>query len=154
MRVYTATMKTSSGTGPKTFAYITTPSTMVAKILSAAVVAPDDDVNEQMDISIHKITSLGTPTATTITPTKHENGDAAAASTVKMDVTGSEPTYDSANTNVVGREGAPSLGGWRYQPSKGEELVIPPSTSWGIRLNTAFGTSRAVTVRLTFGEIG
>lgn len=155
MRVYTSSHKTAGNiTTAKTLAYITSPSTAVCRLLRAEVVAPDEDINEQMDIGLQKITSLGTPTATTVTGTKHENGDAAAASTTKFDVTASEPTYGADNVDVVGRKGAPSLAGWVYAPSEKEELVIPPSTSWGLRLLTALGTGKKLTILLTWGEVG
>lgn len=154
MRVFTSTYKTGTITTAKTLAYITSPSTAIVKLLSAEVVAPDDDLNEQMDIALQKITSLGTPTATPITPSKHEAGDSAAGSTTKFDVTASEPTYGAANVDVIGRKGAPSLAGWNYSPLDKEELIIAPSTSWGLRLLTNLGTGKALTVRLTFGEVG
>ena len=155
MRVYTSSHKTSGNISTaKTLAYITSPSTAVVRLLRAEVVAPDDDVNEQMDIGLQKITTLGTPTASSVTPTKHEAGDAAAGSTTKFDVTASEPTYGSADVDVVGRKGSPSLAGWSYMPSEKEELVIPPSTTWGLRLLTNLNTGKLLTILLTFGEVG
>lgn len=153
MRVYTSTMKTSSISAAKTLAYLTTSATALCVLLSAEVVAPDDDTNEQLDIGFQKITTLGTPTKTDVTPTKHNTGDAAADTATAFDVTASEPTYGAANVDVVGRVGASSLGGWRYTPTLAEALCIGVSTSWGLRLFTAPGTAKALTVRLTFGEI-
>ena len=155
MRVYTSSHRTSGNISTaKTLAYITSPSTAVVKLLRAEVVAPDDDVNEQMDIGLQKITSLGTPTATTVTGSKHENGDASPAATTKFNVTASEPTYGSTDVDVVGRKGAPSLAGWAWVPGEKEELTIPPSTSWGLRLLTNLGTGKILTILLTWGEVG
>jgi len=155
MRVYTSSHKTSGSISTaKTLAYITSPSTAVVRLLRAEVVAPENDVNEQLDLCLQKITTLGTPTATTVTGSKHEAGDAAPAATTKFNVTASEPTYGSADVDVVGRKGAPSLAGWSYAPSEKEELVIPPSTSWGLRLLTAPDTGKVLTILLTWGEVG
>lgn len=155
MRVYTSTHKTAAAISTaKTLAYITSPSTAVVRLLRAEVVAPEDDVNEQIDCCLQKITSLGTPTASTVTGSKHENGDAAPAATTKFNVTANEPTYGAADVDVIGRKGAPSLAGWTFAPGDKEELVIPPSTSWGLRLLTAPGTGKVLTILLTWGEVG
>lgn len=153
MRVYTATYKvTNVTTALKTLMYFEVPTDLVVQLMSAEVSAPDDDTNEQMDIGIKEIGTLGTPTATTVTPAKHEKGDAASSVTVKADITASEPTY-TANTDV-GRIGATSLGGWRHEPSPDERLIMIPGSDWGILLNTGLDTDKDLTVRVTYAEIG
>lgn len=154
MRVYTSTIETVSTGAAKTLSTIQNPSDQVCQILEAHVVAPDDDTNEQLDIAFQKITSLGTPTGTAVTPTKHMTGSPAAGVTTTMDITASEPTYGAANVDVIGRQGASSLGGWHYQPPRGAELTLSPGENWGLRLLTAPGTSKTLTVQITFAEIG
>src|SRR5262245_8998228 len=142
MRVYTSSIETSSINAAKTLSTIQNPNDQVCVILEAHVSAPDDDVNEQLDIAFQKITSLGSPTGTAVTPTKHMTGSPSAGVTTTMDVTASEPTYGAANVDVVGRQGASSLGGWHYTPTFQNALYMSPSENWGLRLLTAPGTAK------------
>jgi hypothetical protein len=151
--VYEASFQISALSAAKTLAYITAPSNKVVEILSASVTNADNETNEQLEIGWSKISTLGTPTGTTITPTKMEQGDQAASSTVKGNVTGSEPTYASAPSIEVGREGVPSLGGWRYAPVPEERLVIAGGDSWGL-YNYNSITALKASVRIVFREIG
>ena len=152
-RTYTASIKTTSAlTNASTLLYITAPADMVVEIISARVVAPDNDTNEQLDLGLNAITSLGTPNATTVTPGNHEVGDAASTVTSKGEVTASEPTYSS--TRVIGRgDGASSLGGWHHRPDRDERIVLSPSESWGLRLFTAI-TAKSLACEITYREIG
>lgn len=150
--VYTAYVRISANTAAKTLAYITAASTHAVTVLSAAVTNESNENNEQILVVWQRITTLGTPTATTLTPSKHESGDQAAACTVKGNVTASEPTTYTANTEIGG-EGAPSLNGWYYNPAPEERFTIAPSASSGLRLINAMASSDLV-VRVTFMEIG
>src|SRR6185369_14190193 len=94
--VYEATYAISSLSAAKTLMYITAPSTACVEILSMEVTNRTNETNEQCEATFQKIGTLGSPTATTVTPAKLEQGDQAAGSTVKGEVTGSEPTYTSA----------------------------------------------------------
>lgn len=151
--VYEAVIPISGLAAAATLAYITAPAGKVVEVLSASVTNRTNETNEQCECTLHKVATLGTPTAATITPTKLEQGDQAAGSTVKGPVTASEPTYTTAPNVEVGREGFPSLGGWRYQPVPEERLVIAPSDTWGLRLLNSPTPFDAV-VRLVFREIG
>jgi hypothetical protein len=151
--VYEATVPITGLAAAATLAYLTAPAGKVVEVLSASVTNRTNETNEQCECTLHKVSVLGTPTAATITPTKLEQGDQAAASTVKGPVTASEPTYTSAPNVEAGREGFPSLGGWRYQPVPEERLVIAPGDTWGLRLLNSPTAFDAV-VRLVFREIG
>jgi hypothetical protein len=151
--VYEASYEISANAAAKTLLYITAPSNKVVEILSAEVTNASNETNEQCEAGWSKISSLGTPTATVVTPTKMEQGDQAASSTVKANVTASEPTYASAPTIEAGRKGFASLAGWQYPPLPEERLIIAGGDSWGLRLYnspTAFDT----TIRVVFREIG
>jgi hypothetical protein len=130
--VYEASANISAVSAAKTLLYITAPSGKTVEVLEATVTNPQNETNEQCEFVLQKITTLGTPTATTLTPSKCEQGDQAAGSTVKGNVTASEPTY-TANTEV-GREGVPSLSGWRYEPQPENRLIIAGGDSWGLRV--------------------
>jgi hypothetical protein len=152
--VYKASIKASGLTAAKTLLYITAPSGKCVEILSASVTNASNATNAQLEAVISKISSLGTPTATTITPTKLEQGDQAAGSTVKGNVTASEPTYATAPAIEVNRRGFASLAGWEYAPVPEDRLVIAPTDSWGIYLVTSSLSSTDLDIELTFREIG
>lgn len=158
MQVYSAAYRISGVTAAKTLMYLTAPSTAVVEILSASVTNESNETNEQIACALQRITSLGTPTATTVTPADHENLSPSASSTVKANVTASEPTYGAVaqNADIVGAfglEGASSLGGWDFNPMPEERVIVAPSASIGLRLLNAI-TSADLVVRLTFREIG
>ena len=149
--VYHANIKISGVTTAKTLMYLTTPADKVVEVLSATVTNASNETNEQAEVQMQHITTLGTPTATALTPAKSEQGDQAAASTVKYNVTASEPTYDANGT--VFQEGDASLNGWYHQPIPEERVIVSGQKSIGIKtLNTL--TSLDLVVRLSFREIG
>lgn len=156
--VYTAAYRISGVTTGKTLMYITAPSNKVIEILSASVTNESNETNEQFLCGLQRVTALGTPTATTVTSKPHETGDQAASSTVKANVTGSEPTYPAISggadiPGAFGLEGASSLGGWYFDPTPEERLIVPGGETLGLRsVNTI--TSTDLVVRLTFREIG
>lgn len=155
MRTYTASIKTPSASAAMTLIYIECATDAVVAIMSAEVVAPDDDTNEQIDCSIHKITGLGTPTVTaTIVPSAHDEGDSAFSGVCKGGVTANEPTYALDNVTEYGRAGASTLGGYRWQATNIHEWIwMSPNTDYGLRRRAAT-TSRQYTARMTFGEVG
>lgn len=148
---YEAVIKINGLTTSRTLLYITTTANIVVEIVGASVTNASNETNEQIECALQRITTLGTPTATTLTPSKDESGDQAAASTVKGNVTASEPTY-TASTEL-GYEGAPSVGGWAFEPGALERPIIPPSASMGLRLLQTI-TSLDAIVRVRFREIG
>ena len=149
--VYTATVAISGLAGAKTLAYITAPSSKVVEILSAEVSNTSNATNQQLLATLQRVTTLGTPTGTALTPAKHEAGDQAAGSTAVGNVTASEPTY-TADTEV-GRSGFASLAGWRFDPVPEERPIIAPSATLGLRMIST-PTSFDALVRITFREIG
>jgi hypothetical protein len=147
--VYTAATKIAALNAAKTLLYITAPSNKVVEILACTVTQESNATNFQMEIAIANISTLGTPTATTLTPTPHEAGDQAASSTVKANVTASEPTYGTTIT----QEGAASLVGYRHEPAPEERIYVSGNSSAGVRMITT-PTSSDFDVRFTFREIG
>lgn len=135
-----------------TMCYITAPSGKVVIITSAILSFPGTNVtNQQLEAEWAKITSLGSPTATSQTPSPMEQGDQASGSTVGVFVTASEPTYST--TIVYGHQGFASLAGWQYSPLPEERLVIPSGGSFGLRLlGTVVSTDIALTIN--FIEMG
>jgi hypothetical protein len=149
--VYTAVYKITALNAARTLMYLTTPAGLVAEILSASVTDENLATNFQMQVAITRITALGTPTDTGVTPVAHEAGDQASTCTVRGEVTASEPTYAST---AVFQEGAAAVAGWRFAPlSEHERIYVPPSSSIGIRMITTPSSFNA-DVTLTYREIG
>lgn len=146
---YKATIKISALAASRTILYITAPATKAVEIVRAWIGNSSNVTNQQNEIQIKNITTLGTPTATAITPTPDEGGDQAAGSTVKGNVTASEPTY---GTTIID-DGFASLPGWNYEPQPDDRIYVTPATSIGIFLNTV-PTSMDTIVGLSFREIG
>jgi len=149
--VYTASYRISALAAAKTVIYLTAAANQVVEILSAALTNESNPVNQQLVCCLQRVQALGTPAATAVTPAAHEAGDQAAASTVKADVTGGEPTY--AANSEIGREGFSSLSGWFLDPLPEERVIVPGGGTIGLRLLSA-PTSFNGVVRMTFREIG
>jgi hypothetical protein len=149
--VYSAHIAISGLAAAKTLMYITAPANKVVEILSASITNDSNETNEQCFAGFQRISSLGTPTATTLTPGQSEAGDQAAGSTVKGNVTASEPTY-AADTEI-GKEGFSSLGGWYFDPTPEERPIIGGAASLGLRLFNS-PTAFDAMVRITFRELG
>lgn len=157
--VYEANYRLSGVNSARTLGYITVPSTIVVDILSAKITNESNETNEQLSAIWQRVTTLGTPTATSVTPAKKEKGDQAAASTVKMNVTASEPTYGSVAQSaaiVDGHElqGFPSLSGAIQAPTPEERFTIPPSDTYGLRLLIAPSSAIDIDVSILFQEKG
>ena len=97
--------------------------------------------------------AVGTPTATTVVPAKHEAGDQAAASVVKANVTAAEPTYAAVNVDEYGNQGLPSLSGYHFEPVLEARPLLAVNTDYGLRLMVAV-TSFDADIEVTFREVG
>ena len=149
--VYTTSIKISALAAAKTLAYLTAPADKVVEILSASVTDASNETNEQLECALQRITTLGTPTGTTLTFAKHEAGDQAAGTTGKGNITASEPTY-TADTEL-GREGHSTLGGWYFNPIPEERPTLGGQLSMGLRMLATPAAFDAI-AKITFREIG
>lgn len=141
-----------ASTPGKTVLYITAPSTAAIQIYSVWCLNATNETNEQLRFQLRRIGTLGTPTmTTTVTPAKQENGDQASGAVVKFDCTGSEPTYTASTT--MDDQGVSSIGGYLFQGTPEEQIIIPPSGSVGL---LDFGTHTALDAiaGLRWREIG
>lgn len=154
---YTASYQITGVNASKTLLYITAPSTAVVELFSAKVTNANIAAIENLDIGIAKITTLGTPTATTLTPKPTEGGSNASGSTVKGNVTGSEPTYEVDGSSIaqfVDRQGFNNQVGYFYDPLPEERQVVAPSATYGIKLFTSPTNTYTLNVEITYREIG
>lgn len=149
--VYTATIGISSLSGQKTLMYLTTPSTMVVELLSAAITNKSNNSNEQLEAGFYRITSLGSPTKTDITAVAHESSSPSTAVTVAGNVTASEPTYAS---NPAHAEAWSNLIGYHYDPIPESRVTVPPSSSIGLRITETPATAFDAVITITYREIG
>lgn len=150
--VYTVTYHISDLDVEKTLILLSAPADKVVEVLSASVTNDDNAVNEQFQCTLQRVQTLGSPTGTSATPAKHEEGDQSAGSTVLANITASEPTY-AANTEI-GREATSSVGGWYFDPTPEERPTVKPSGTIGLRHLGTLGTGFGAVIRVTFREIG
>ncbi len=150
--VYRAASNTTGATAAQTLLYLTAPSTAVIEILSVRVTNQDNDTGEQMHFSLNRIATLGSPTATTVTPKPTEEASSASSATSKGPVTASEPTYDS-DADAIAKGGAVNLAGWEYVPLPEERPIIKPSDTVGLKLMETIA-STDLTAEIIYREIG
>jgi hypothetical protein len=156
--VYSIPYRISAVNTARTLAYITVASGKPVEILSTEVTNESNETNEQLVCCWQRITTLGTPTATSVTPTKLEPGDGAAAGTYKCNVTASEPTYGSiaqgsAPVDVHGLAGYPSLPGYFFKPDPEWRPLLASGDSWGLRLLNA-PTALDLCINVVVREVG
>ena len=154
MRVYDAVIKISGLNSARTLLYITVATNDLVRPIHASVTNATVETNEQLEVLWQKITTVGTPTKTDITPTKHDQGDTASGSTVAGNVTASEPTYTAGV--ILGQQGFPSLSGYMWPPTPVPMPALPVFTggdSWGLRMISTPAAFDAI-VLVTFGEEG
>lgn len=150
--VYKLQSNISSVTTSKTLAYISTASTRPIEIYRVTVTSLDETTSEQMEIMLNRISTLGTPTATTVTPKPLEEGSNAFGGTCKVNVTANEPTYDQT-TDSICYKGENKVSGWEYVPLPEERPIILPSDNVGLKLMNTI-TSSTLSIEVVFREIG
>jgi hypothetical protein len=148
--VYTAYIDISGISSAKTLMLIQSPSTAVVEIIGIHVTNLDVETSEQLSIGLFKVSTLGSPSGTSVTPEKHETGDAAAAATLTGNLS-VEPTAYA--TNPIDKQGVNNLAGYHYDPIPEERPIVAPSGAMGVRLLVS-PTSFNCSVMVVFREIG
>lgn len=149
-RGYRVTLPTSAMavTTARTLIYVTAPSNGAILISRGQATQGNQTGDEQLYCALQRITTLGTPTATTITP-KPLGKHGAALFTAKGNVTASEPTFTADDED--GLEGYHIRSGWYYKPGHG--LIVEASASAALRLLSAPPSSMDVLTFLIVHEL-
>jgi hypothetical protein len=101
------------------------------EIIEAGVKGIGSNVtNQQFEVALARVTTLGSPSGTSVTPNPEEKGDQAAATTALANLT-AEPTTYGPN---VDHDGSTSLGGWQFQPAPETRPMIESGGSMGLRM--------------------
>jgi hypothetical protein len=150
--VYTGEIKISGLATAKSLLLATIPTNKVVEILETHVSNSSNETNEQIEITWAKVTTLGTPVGTAITPTPTEAGDQAAGLTTFIMNLTTEPTTVST-TLVHDHEGVPSLTGYHKEPVPEARLYMTGGDTWVLK-NLAALTAADVVVNVKFRVIG
>lgn len=149
--IYTAGVSITGLGAAKTLLLLQVPSTRAIEILSAAISNGDNETNEQLRAAFQRVSSVGSPAGTSVTPSKHEPGDQASSLTVLGNLTAEPTTYDTASK--LAEAGFATLAGWVFQPSVEERIVVGPSGQIGLVLLNGPTSFNAI-ARVTWREIG
>lgn len=148
--VYTAYIKISSLAAAKTLMLIQVPSTRSLEIISCGYTNSTNSTGEQLLVGLYRVNTIGSPSGTSVTPVKHEEGDSSSGCTVTGNLT-VEPT--SYVTGPIDEQGISNLAGYRYDPLPEERPIMNPSTSFGLRMISTPSTHDAI-VQVVYREIG
>ena len=147
-RVYSFSVDVGAQTTTRTGISLTAASGKPLRLLSASITNATNETNEQLVAGIRKISSDGTATTATSYIT-HNPDDASATATLKHTYT-AEPTY-ATPVGII--EGFSSLGGWYWNPTEKEQIIVGSAEIIGIRIVTATFTSLQPVFRLTWEEM-
>lgn len=147
--VYVAEKKMTL-TASKTLMLVEAASTHVLEILSCMVTNVGNDTAEQIECGLFHVTTKGSPTGTSVTPRKTEQGDQASAATVLANLT-AEPTTIEADP--VDRQGKSNLAGYSFIPREEEKVYVKPSGLIALRLLQAIASTE-LSVQIKYREIG
>jgi len=164
---YSALYRISTVNSARTLLLVT-PSQYPLEMLSASITKESSEASQTLLAGWRKVTSLGTPTGTTITPQLHDGaslptGVAALQGAFKANITASEPTYGAAaqDADVVGLIGAEGFStgiGWYFNPRTGvdrdrESLIMKVGDTWGLYLFTTPSAPTSLVIRATFAPV-
>lgn len=148
--VYIAEAKISSLAAAKTVMLLEAASGKAIEVLSAVCVEVDKAASsQQVECTLARVTTLGSPAGTSVTPNPTEAGDQASTTTVLANLT-AEPTTYGVNAD---HDGGSSLGGYRYQPIPEERALDAMAGSIGLRLINVPNSGDFV-VRVNYREVG
>lgn len=156
-RVYELPFRIASVAAAKTLMYVTA-GTYPVRVKRAWIVQ-ESGTSELLSAGIGRITTLGTPTATTVTALIPAAGPPTAGFTAKANVTASEPTYGasaagSAMVNWYGVQGFQSGVGWYwFDDVDGGGITIAAGDTYGLYLFSTPTTGLALSLGMVVDEL-
>jgi len=152
--VYTAEIKIASFNSTKSAILIEAPALKAVEIISAHIGNVGTNVtNQQLEACITRVTTLGSPTGTSITPNPEEVGDKASDSTV-LSVAATGGTDVTTKGVNLDHQGFASLNGYNFSPVPEERPLIPPAGSAVMYVPVAPGVAFDAIIQVKFREIG
>lgn len=137
--------------GAKTLMLLELPADLVVEVLGASITNQDVDTSEQLHCGLYRVSTIGDPSGTEITPEKHENGDVASTVTATAALATEPDTYDAI---AFDQRGFNNLAGYNYDPIPEERPIVSPSSAVGLRLLSAPSTSHILNMQIIYREIG
>jgi hypothetical protein len=132
--VYTVRVQIASLATAKTVLLGTNANSCVLEILEAYITNGGQNTIEQLAAGLYRVSSLGSPTGTSITAANVQKAETGSPNTVVTwlsNITASEPTYDANPMHV---EGFTNIAGYRFEPVPEARRFVAPSASFGLRL--------------------
>lgn len=164
-RIYTYNYRISLLGAARTLMYVTAGNFPV-EILSASITQDSTNAAQMLTAGIGRVTTLGTPTATTITPSRNDQGSFTPTTgnlVVKANVTASEPTYGAvaAGAQIVDWWNVfafSSTSGWYFtpylnDPSRRNPIIILPGDTYGLKLLSAPSGTPSFAVEMIVNEL-
>jgi hypothetical protein len=153
--VYTVEIKVSALATTKLGLLLINVSTKVLEIISAHIGNVGTNVtNQQLEAQLCRISSVGSPVGTGVTPNPEEPGDQASALVATTNVLGALSTDVTTKGVNVDHQGFASLAGYQFAPVPEERPVIAPSGAMGLGLVVAPGVAFDAVFQIKYREIG
>jgi|SRR6266568_8187827 len=132
--VFTVRQQISSLSTAKTVLLGTNPTGTIIEIIEAYLTNASQSTLEQLDIGLFIVTTLGSPTGTSITAANVQKSEAGSADTVltwTSDLTAEPTTY---NANPLHVEGVINVAGYKFEPVPEARRFVGSGKSFGLRL--------------------
>ena len=152
--VYTAELKTASLASAKPLILLTAATNKPLEIISAHAGNTGSNVtNQQVELAIARVTTLGSPTGTAITPNPEEVNDQASSATVTgiADANGTDVTTKGVKLD---HQGCSSLAGYQFAPVPEERPLVAGGASVVFYFVAAPGVAYDCVYQIKYREIG
>ncbi len=146
-RLYSVLMDAVSVSAAKDLLRLSAPADAVVVVHEVTVSQEASETSEQVAIQLQRASTDGT--GTSATPRPMEVGSTAFGGTAVVNL-----TADTTPGDILRREAANLLSGYKYLPTPETRPVISPSGRFVVRLEDAPAAARTMSVEVIFEEIG
>ncbi len=146
-RIYSVLMDAVSVSAAKDLLRLSAPADAVVVVHEVTVSQEASETSEQVAIQLQRASTDGT--GTSATPRPMEVGSTAFGGTAVVNL-----TADTTAGDILRREAANLLSGYKYLPTPETRPVISPSGRFVVRLEDAPAAARTMSVEVIFEEIG